>query len=277
MFKDITLGQYVPGNSFIHKLDARVKIVLIFIYTCILFIIKNPLSYVIFAVFTFVMIFISKVPIKFILKGLKPMMFILIFTAFLNLFLTSGEALWAIDLFGDFKLSITYEGINLAVIMIVRLILLLMGTSILTLTTTPIMLTDAIEFMLAPFKKIGVPSHEIAMMMTIAMRFIPTLAEETDKIIKAQTARGADFESGNIIKRSKAMLPVLIPLFISAFRRADELSTAMESRCYNGGINRTRMKIMKTTKKDAAAVCIFSIFFICTVVCELFLKGFELL
>ncbi len=268
MFKDITLGQYVPVDSFIHKLDARVKIILIVIYTCALFIIKHPPAYCAYTVFTLIMIFSSRVPFKFVLKGLKPMMFILIFTAVLNVFMTDGTPAVTFFTYKTFSLRVTYEGIYLAAVMAARLILLLMGTSLLTLTTTPVMLTDAAEYMLRPLKKIGVPSHEIAMMMTIAMRFIPTLAEEADKIVKAQTARGADFESGNIIKRAKSLLPVMIPLFISAFRRADELANAMESRCYNNGINRTRMKVMKTTGKDALAVCVAVLFLVCVFALE---------
>ncbi len=270
MLNDITLGQYVPGNSFIHRLDARVKIALIFVYTCVLFTVKTPASYFAFAAFTLAAVFISRIPLKFIFRGLRPMLFILLFTAALNIFMTDGTPVAVLFEYKSFTLRITDRGIYLAVMMAARLFLLLTGSSLLTLTTTPIMLTDSLEYILAPLKKIGVPSNEIAMMITIAMRFIPTLAEETDRIIKAQTARGADFESGGIIRRAKAMLPVLIPLFISAFRRADELACAMDSRCYNSGINRTRMKIMKTTGKDAAAVCISGILFICILIFEIF-------
>jgi len=281
MFKNITLGQYVPGSSFIHRLDPRVKFVLILIYTVVLFLIKNPVSYLIYALFTALMIKISGVPLKFIVRGLRPMLFILIFTALINLFLTPGNSIWQFNIYSNFSLSITDEGIKLAFYMIMRLVMLVMGSSLLTLTTTPIMLADSIEYMLSPFKRIGVPSHDIAMMMTIALRFIPTIAEEADNIIKAQTARGADFESGNIIKRSKAMLPILIPLFISAFRRADDLSTAMDSRCYNSGRNRTRMKVMKAGKNDLAAVICTAIFMGAALFSEFFagilLKGIELL
>lgn len=269
MIANITIGQYVPSNSFIHKLDARIKITLIVVYSCMLFIIKTPVSYFAYAIFTAVLIFASNVPVKFIVRGLKPMLFILIFTAALNLFASDGVPVLTIFKYKGLILRITDNGIYLASIMAARLILLLAGTSLLTLTTTPIMLTDAIEQILAPLKKIGVPAHDIAMMMTVAMRFIPTLAEETDRIMKAQTARGADFESGNIIKRAKAMLPIFIPLFLSAFRRADELACAMDSRCYNNGKNHTRMKIMKITKNDITAVCIFGIFSIFILILEI--------
>jgi len=250
MLKDITIGQYVPGISFIHRLDARVKIIFVMIYVVVLFMINSPVSYGIFTIFTIAAILASKVPVKFIMRGLKPMLFIIVFTALINLFMTPGEVLWKSPAIFGFSLKVTYDGLKIAVLMILRLLFLMMGTSLLTLTTSPLMLTDGIENLLKPLDKIKVPSHEIAMMMTIAIRFIPTLTEETDKIMKAQMARGADFESGNLIKRAKAMLPLLVPLFVSAFRRADELSVAMESRCYHGGHNRTRMKQMKMTKTD---------------------------
>lgn len=260
MFKDITIGQYIPGNSIIHRLDARVKIILTMVFIVTLFVINTPISYGMFTVFTVVLVFSSRVPIKYILKGVKPMLFILAFTAVINIFMTPGDYIWSLSFPNGWRLGITSEGIVLAVKMIVRLLLLVMGTSVLTLTTTPLMLTDGIENLLKPLNKIKVPSHEIAMMMTIAIRFIPTLAEETDKIMKAQMARGADFESGNIIKRAKAMVPLLVPLFISAFRRADDLAIAMESRCYHGGKNRTRMKQMKTTYLDFVASAIMVVF-----------------
>ena len=259
MFKDITIGQYVDGDSPIHKLDARVKILLSLVYIITLFIIGSFTAYAVYVAFTAVLIFISKIPLRYIIRGLKPIMYILIFTAIINLFMSGGdEVLWESETFE--WLCITGEGVRNAAQMALRLILLVIGTSLLTLTTTPIMLTDGIEKILQPFKVIKVPAHEIAMMMTIAIRFIPTLSEETDKIIKAQKARGADFESGNIFRRAKAMVPILIPLFISAFKRADDLAIAMDSRCYNSGKKRTRMKQMKMTWRDAVAVLVMIIF-----------------
>lgn len=252
MFKDITIGQYIDGNSFLHKMDARVKILLSLFYIVLLFLISSPLSYGLVFVLTIFLVGLSKIPVKYILRGIKPMLYILIFTAIINLFMTrDGDVLWTMPYFESVK--ITEKGLVTAGVMIVRLVLLVVVTSLLTLTTSPLMLTDGIEKILKPFEIIKVPAHEIAMMMTIAIRFIPTLSEETDKIIKAQTARGADFESGNLLKRAKAMIPLLVPLFISAFRRADDLAIAMDSRCYHGGKNRTRMKQMKMTKRDAAA------------------------
>ncbi len=252
MFKNITIGQYVEGDSFIHKMDARIKILLTLFYIFVLFIITSPAAYILFAAFTVFLIFLSGVPIKFVLRGLRPMLFILVFTAVINLFMTGGETvLWTCPFWS--RMRITEEGLKTAVMMILRLVFLVAGTSVLTLTTTPLMLTDGIEKLLKPFEIIKVPSHEIAMMMTIAIRFIPTLSEETEKIMKAQMARGADFESGNIFRRAKAMIPLLVPLFISAFRRADELAVAMDSRCYQGGKHRTRMKVMKMTYRDAVA------------------------
>ncbi len=240
MLKDITLGQYFPGNSFIHKLDPRTKILCVIAYIIIIFCIKGFAGYLALAVFTTICIFSSKIPIRFVIKGLKPIMMFVVITAVFNLFLTSGRTLWKIGF-----LTITYEGVNLAIFMVLRLFFLVLGTSLMTLTTSPIALTDGLEYLLSPFKKIGVPAHELAMMMTIALRFVPTLLEETDKIIKAQMARGTDFESGNLLRRAKAMIPILIPLFISAFRRADDLAVAMECRCYRGGENRTRLFNLK--------------------------------
>lgn len=252
MLKDITLGQYFPGKSAIHKLDPRTKILCAIIYIVIVFCIKSFLGYFALFAFTALVVALSKIPVKFVLKGLKPIMMFVAITAIFNLLLTDGRILWKWGF-----LKITYEGLMQAIYMVLRLFFLVFGTSILTLTTSPIALTDGIERLLSPFKKIGVPAHEFAMMMTIALRFVPTLLEETDKIIKAQTARGADFESGNILKRAKAMIPILIPLFISAFRRADDLATAMECRCYRGGENRTRLRELKLTYRDG--ICWFVI------------------
>ena len=256
MFKDIIIGQYVPGNSPLQKMNPPVKIIMTINYIVLLFILKNPISYVVFTIYTITLILISGVPFKMILKGLKPMLWIFIFTAVLNVFMTPGDTVWALKIF-KFTLKITKEGIESGSLMVIRLLYLVMGTSLLTLTTSPLQLTDGIEKLLKPFNKIKVPSHEIAMMMTIAIRFIPTLAEETDKIMKAQMARGADFETGNIIRRAKAMIPLLVPLFVNAFRRADELATAMEARCYNGGNNRTKMKETHMTKVDLGASIVF--------------------
>lgn len=256
MFKDIILGQYVPGKSPLHRMDPRVKIILTLLYIITLFVVNSFASYVVFTVYTVSLVLMSGVPVKMIIKGIRPMLWIFIFTAVINLFMTPGETLWSIPIF-RFTLKITHEGVSSAVLMIIRLLYLVIGTSLLTLTTSPLQLTDGIENLLKPLNKIKVPSHEIAMMMTIALRFIPTLADEADKIMKAQTARGADFETGNILRRAKAMIPLLVPLFVSAFRRADELATAMEARCYRGGDNRTKMKESHMTVLDLKAVIVF--------------------
>ncbi len=245
MFKDITLGQYFPGDSFIHKLDPRTKILCVVAYIAMIFCIKSFVGYGVLAVFTVVCICASKIPVSFVIKGVKPILFFALLTAVFNLFLTDGKLLWSWKF-----LKITYEGVRMAISMVLRLFFLVLGTSLLTLTTSPIALTDGIERLLSPFKKIGVPAHELAMMMTIALRFVPTLIEETEKIIKAQTARGADFESGNLVSRAKSLIPILIPLFISAFRRADDLAVAMECRCYRGGKDRTRLRVLKMGAKD---------------------------
>ncbi len=246
MLSDITLGQFFPGNSVIHRLDPRSKILMVIAYIAGIFITDSLWGYALLGVFLAVCVINSKVPAKFMVKGLKPVLFFIVLTGLFNLFLTgTGKILWQWSF-----LKITDEGLLNAVFMILRLFFLIMGTSLLTFTTSPIMLTDGIESLLSPFGKIGLPHHEIAMMMSIALRFIPTLVEETDKIIKAQSARGADFESGNLLRRVKAMVPILIPLFISAFRRADELATAMECRCYRGGKNRTRLKVLKFKAVD---------------------------
>lgn len=252
MFKDITIGQYIDGDSFIHKMDARAKILLTIFYVIALFLISTPAAYAIFAMFTLFLVWLSGVPAKYVFKGLKPMLYILFFTGILNLFMTrGGELLCAVG-----PLSITELGLKTAVVMVVRLVLLVIATSVLTLTTSPLMLTDGIEKLLKPFEVVKLPAHEIAMMMSIAIRFIPTLSEETEKIMKAQMARGADFESGNIFRRARAMIPLLVPLFISAFRRADDLAIAMDARCYHGGKNRTRMKQMRLGRRDALAAII---------------------
>lgn len=245
MLKDITLGQYFPGNSLIHRLDPRSKLLMVAVYITVIFLIRNFVGYGILAVFTLLFVLCSKVPLSFIVKGVKPIIFFIFITALFNLFLTSGRELVRFSF-----LTVTYEGLNLAIFMVLRLLFLVFGTSVLTLTTSPIALTDGLEHLLSPLSRFRFPAHELAMMMTIALRFIPTLLEETDKIIKAQSARGADFESGNIIRRAKAMVPILIPLFISAFRRADDLAIAMECRCYRGGEHRTHLKQLKFGKAD---------------------------
>lgn len=248
MIRDITLGQYFPGKSPIHKLDARTKIIATFLFIIEIFFISNFTGFLFTAFVLATIIFISKVPVKFIFKGLSAVFFIIAFTFVINVFMVKGRILWQ---FGF--LHITYEGLIRASFMSIRLILLIIGTSLMTLCTKPIELTDGLEKLLRPLGKIGVPSHEIALMMTIALRFIPTLMEETDKIIKAQQARGADFESGNIVRRAKNLIPIFIPLFIGSFRIAQELAMAMESRCYHGGDGRTRMNEIKFKKGDAVS------------------------
>ena len=249
MIRDITIGQYYPTNSPVHQLDPRTKILATFAYIFSLFVIKGYIGYVIMALFIYGLTRLAKIPLKYILKGLKAIFIIILFTVILNIFMAPGEDI----LFALGWIKITTEGIALAVKMVARLVLLIVGSSLLTLTTSPIELTDGIESLLKPFKKIGVPAHEIAMMMSISLRFIPILIEETDKIMKAQMARGADFESGGLMKRAKALIPILVPLFISAFRRADELAMAMEARCYRGGENRTRMKRLVYKRNDYIA------------------------
>lgn len=256
MIKDITIGQYFPGDTIIHRLDPRVKLIAAVLFIISLFFIKSFYPYIFVVGYILTIVYLSKLPIKFILKGLKPLIFIISITFFINLFMTKGEVLYDIG-----PLAITKEGLTQATFMALRLIFLVTGTSLLTLTTSPIALTDGIESLLSPFKRIGLPAHELAMMMTIALRFIPTLLEETDKIMKAQMARGADFESGNIINRAKSLVPLLVPLFINAFRRADELATAMEARCYRGGDNRTRLNELKFKRIDVAALGIMTVFF----------------
>lgn len=255
MIRDITLGQYYPGNSWIHRLDPRVKILATILYIVALFVVKDFIGFATAFVGLVAVTAISKVPVSFILKGLKPVFLIILFTFVINMFMIKGEVLVSL-----WFLEITREGLRTAVFMGVRLVLLIIGSSLLTLTTKPISLTDGIEALLSPFRRFGLPAHELAMMMTIALRFIPTLLEETDKIMKAQQARGADFESGNIINRAKALIPILVPLFISAFRIAQELAMAMEARCYGGSVKRTRMNGMKLCSRDLAASVIFVIF-----------------
>ena len=249
MLKDITLGQYFPGKSIIHRLDPRTKLVFLVIYIVALFMATAWISYGLMLVFLITVICVSKIPFKSIVRGMKPLVFILVFTAILNIFFTDGKT----ELVTFWGITITLEGIVRAVYMVARILMLITGTFLLTYTTSPIALTDGLESLLGPLKKLHFPVHELSMMMCIALRFIPTLIEETDKIMCAQKARGADFETGNIFHRVKALVPILVPLFISAFRRADELATAMECRCYQGGNGRTKMKLLRMHRCDLVA------------------------
>ena len=255
MLRDITIGQHFPGNSLVHRFDPRLKLVLTVAYIVLLFAASNPLGLTLSILFLGVMYKVAKIPVKMIGKSLKPILPIVLFTAVLNLFFVSGEG---DPLVHFWFLSIYAEGVRYAVLMAVRVMALIAGTSLLTYTTSPIVLTDAIEQLLKPLGKLHFPVHELAMMMSIALRFIPTLIEETDKIMNAQKARGAQLDTGNMTDRVKALVPVLIPLFISAFRRADELAMAMECRCYRGGTGRTRLKVLRCEKQDYIdlAVCI---------------------
>lgn len=248
MLRDITLGQYYPADSVIHKLDPRVKLFGTLIYIISLFVFKGLPAFILAAIFLVVLIKLSEVPFSYMVKGLKTIVLIMLFAAVFNLFLTPGTKLVSFWIF-----TITYEGLKNAVVMMVRLIFLIIGTSLMTLTTTPNELTDGLEKALSPLKYIKVPVHEIAMMMSIALRFIPILIEETDKIMKAQMARGTDFEHGNLIQKAKNMVPLLVPLFVSAFRRANDLAMAMEARCYRGGEGRTKMKPLHYQKRDRMA------------------------
>lgn len=252
MIRDITIGQYYPANSKIHSLDPRVKIVGTLLYLISLFTFKSIIGYVLATAFLLACVKLSKVPFKFMVRGLKPIILLLLITVTFNLFLTPGGAV----LLQMGPLKVTEQGLNTAVYMALRLIYLIMGSSLMTLTTTPNSLTDGMEKLLHPLNKIKVPVHEIAMMMSIALRFIPILLEETDKIMKAQIARGADLENGNLIQKAKAMIPILVPLFVSSFRRANDLAMAMEARCYRGGEGRTKMKPLVYQKKDYIAYAI---------------------
>ena len=251
MLKDITLGQYFPGNSVVHRLDPRTKLIMLILYIVALFCAVNWVSYAIMLVFLTVIIKISTIPLKSLVRGMKPLLLILVFTGVLNLFFTVGEG----DPVVDFWIFTIYtEGIVRAAFMVIRILMLISGTFLLTYTTSPISLTDGLESLLNPLKALRLPVHELSMMMCIALRFIPTLIEETDKIMSAQKARGADFETGSLLQRVKALVPILVPLFISAFRRADELATAMECRCYQGGEGRTKMKLLRFSYFDFVAL-----------------------
>lgn len=261
MLRDITLGQYYRTDSVIHRLDPRVKLVATFAFIISLFLVKNVWGYVIAAVFLGACIALSNVPVKFMFRGMKTIFFLLVITMVFNLILTPGTPIVSI-----WKIKITYEGLRLAILMAIRLVFLITGSSIMTLTTTPNNLTDGLESVLKPLKILHVPVHEIAMMMSIALRFIPILLEETDKIMKAQMARGADFESGSLINRAKSLVPLLVPLFISAFRRALDLAMAMEARCYRGGEGRTKMKPLIYQNRDRIAYAILVIYLVAIIV-----------
>ncbi|SEA11109.1 energy-coupling factor transport system permease protein [Oribacterium sp. KHPX15] len=256
MIREITLGQYYPVDSVIHRLDPRVKLLGTLVFLVALFVVDSWTMYGVAAVVLGILIKLSNVPLKFMTKGLKNILILLLISVSFNLFLTPGEPIFQLGI-----LKISKEGLTIALKMGIRLILLVMGSSLMTLTTTPNQLTDGMEKGLRAFKKIGVPVHEISMMMSIALRFIPILIEETDKIMKAQQARGADFESGNIIQRAKAMVPILVPLFIGAFRRANDLAMAMEARCYRGGEGRTKMKPLKYEARDGIAYFLMFLYF----------------
>ena len=266
MLKDITLGQYFPGQSVIHRLDPRTKLTMLVVYIVALFLAEGWVSYGLVFVFLAVVIRLSTIPLKSILRGMKPLVMILIFTGVLNLFFTQdGEVLvkfWV--------LTVTSGGLSRALMMMARILMLISGTFLLTYTTSPIALTDGLEALMNPLKKVGVPVHELSMMMCIALRFIPTLIEETDKIMSVQKARGADFESGSLTDRAKALIPILVPLFISAFRRADELATAMECRCYQGGEGRTKMKQLHYHREDFLSYCAGTVLLVTVIVLKTF-------
>lgn len=251
MLKDISLGQFFPGKSPLHRMDPRVKILLTMAFIVVLFIVRSLPSFLLIIVFLAVIIGISGISFRVVLKGVKPVLPLVLFTAVLNMFFITGTPLWQ-----WWILTITREGVQLAVLMSIRIVCLIAGASMLTYTTSPIALTDAIERLLKPLKAVRFPVHEMAMMMTIALRFIPTLIEETDKIMSAQKARGADFESGGLMDKAKSLVPIMIPLFVSSFRRADELAMAMECRCYHGGVGRTRMRQLKYSAVDYAGLAL---------------------
>ena len=246
MLSNITMGQYYPVDSRVHRLDPRIKLLLAITFIVVVFLAKTFIGYALILLFVYLTARLARVPFRMLLRGLKPLRLIVILTFLLNLFFTPGETLWV----SFWIVRIYRESFLQAMFYSLRLVFLVLGTSLLTLTTSPVALSDGIEILLSPLKKIRFPAHELAMMMTIALSFIPTLLEETDKIMKAQMARGADFESGNLISRAKAMVPLLVPLFVSAFRRAGDLAMAMESRCYHGGEGRTRLRVLKITRND---------------------------
>lgn len=248
MLTNITIGQYFPGQSIIHRLDPRTKILVTILFISSIFLAESSAAYGLLALFTAAVVAVSGIPVGMVTRSLKPLWIIIILTLAIHIFTTPGNILYSIG-----PLTVTSEGVRQGLLMTARLVFLIIVSSLLTFTTSPIALTDGIERLLNPFKRFGLPAHELAMMMTIALRFIPTLLEETDRIMKAQMARGADFNSGNLFRRAQNMVPLLVPLFVSAFRRADELATAMEARCYRGGQNRTRMKELRMQARDMAA------------------------
>ena len=274
MISDITLGQFFPGESPLHKLDPRTKIILAILFIVAVFLVNNPAGFLLLALFVTFLIAISRISFTVVLKGIKPIIFVLIFTSLINLFMTVGEG---DPLFKFWIIKIYREGIIRAVFMSVRVILLIVGTSMfLTYTTSPIALTDGIESLLKPLKYIGVPVHLFAMMMTIALRFIPTLVEETEKIMNAQKSRGADFTSGGLIKRAKALVPILIPLFVSSFKRAEELATAMECRCYRGDVNRTKYIELKYKSVDLIWFMLIAVFFAAVLLLKIMPYNYEI-
>lgn len=266
MLTDITLGQYYPGDSFLHRLDPRTKILCTMIFICSIFLANNWWSYGLVILFTGSCIFISRVPWRMIWKSLRPLWLILVFTLMIHVLTTPGTEIFSIG-----PIHVSEEGLRNGTLMTLRLVFLIAFSSLLTYTTSPIVLTDGIEALLMPFKRIGVPAHELAMMMTIALRFIPTLLEETDRIMKAQASRGADFTTGNLWQKAKGLIPLLVPLFISAFRRADDLATAMEARCYRGGEGRTKMHQLIYTKRDYTAFCAILFILILLIVMYIYL------
>ena len=266
MLRDITLGQYYPADSVIHKLDPRTKLFATLLFIISVFSFDGIVGFIVMTAFLFGVIALSKVPLSFMLRGLKAIMILLVIAGLFNLFLTPGQVLWSI-----WKIHITREGLRNAVLMTIRMVYLIMGTSVMTLTTTPNQLTDGLEKALKPLQKINVPVHEIAMMMSIALRFIPILIEETDKIMKAQMARGADFETGGLVKKAKNMVPLLVPLFVSAFRRANDLALAMEARCYVGGEGRTKMMPLVYHKVDRLAYVVVIAYFVLLMVIKVVL------
>lgn len=249
MLSNITIGQYFPGNSILHRMDPRVKVLLLLFFLIEIFLFSNVMAYGAFSAITFVLMMLSGVPLSMLLRSLKPLWWIILFTFVIHLFSNPGTPIARIGWF-----TLTWEGVRMGCFISLRLVLLILMSSLLTFTTSPLKLTDALESLLSPFRRLGLPAHELAMMMTIALRFIPTLIEETDKIMKAQQSRGADFTTGNVMKRLRNMVPILVPLFLSAFRRADELAMAMEARCYRGGVGRTQMKSLKTGVIDYLAI-----------------------
>ena len=266
MVRDITIGQYYQTQSVIHRMDPRLKIIATLVYIAALFVVDRFVGLLLCWLVLEAVITLSKVPRSFILRGLRPVFLIIAFTLLVNLFATPGHVIFSL-----WRFHITEEGVRMAAFMGIRLVLLILGSSMLTLTTRPIGLTDGIEALLSPFKKFGLPAHDLAMMMTIALRFIPTLLSETDKIMKAQQARGADFESGNILQRARALIPILVPLFISAFRIAQDLAMAMEARCYGSGVPRTRMNEIRFSGRDAAGSVLTAVFLAAVIVLRVLL------